>query len=105
MILLKNMKFWLLAAVAIGFSILILVVRSLFQKPSTSEKPETPGFGGLPPAPAAVQDAAEKAHEEALTAKAASQAVTDEKKKQLSEIGNMPDRKARREALAAFIQS
>lgn len=103
MVLLKSMKFWLWVAVAVGLAVLALVVRSLFGS-TDDTKSGTVGYGGLPPVSEPLQQAVEQAHEEALTAKAESKAVTDEKKKQLSDIGKIPDKKARRQALATFIQ-
>ena len=102
----KQAKFWLFAAVAVAFSILVLVLRSLFSKPPSGPKnPEDPGYGGLPPAPVVVQQAAEKAHEEALQVKAAAKATTDDKQKKLAEIAKIEDRKAKRKALSDFINN
>lgn len=95
-------KFWLLAAVAIAFSILILVVRGLLQKKG---KTENEGFGGLPPAPAVIQQAADQAYENSITVKATTKATTEEQKKRLADISKMEDRKARRKALADFVSS
>jgi len=93
-------KFWLLAAVAIGFSVLVLVLRGLLQKKG---KIEDPGFGGLPPAPAVLQQAADNAYEASVAVKATSKATTEAQKTQLADISKLEDRKARRKALADFV--
>ena len=98
----KTAKFWLLAAVAVGFSVLVLVVRGLLQKKVSGEEP---GFVGLPPAPAIIQDAANQAYEDSLTVKAAVKATTEIKKEQLTVITKIEDKKARRAALASFVNS
>lgn len=99
--LLKHAKFWLFAAVAVGFSILALVVRGLLQQKTD---PSDVGFAGLPKAPAPIQQAADNAYEASLTIKATTKAATEAQKTQLTEIGKMDDKKARRQALANFVQ-
>jgi ABC-type Na+ efflux pump permease subunit len=99
----KQAKYWLWIVVAVGLAILAAVLRSLFD--STGDKsPKTAGYGGLPPASEAIQQAAEQAQDDALNAKAGLKAVSDDKKQQLAVIGSMPDKKARRQALADFIK-
>ena len=98
----KHAKFWLLAGLAVGFSILVLVVRGLLQKKGT---PGEVGFGGLPPAPAALQNAADQAYEDSVRVKATTKATTETQKAQLADISKMEDRKARRKALADFVSS
>ena len=93
-------KFWLLAAVAIGFSILVLVARGLLRQKGKSADL---GFGGLPPAPAVLQQAADKAYEDSVKVKATTKATTEVQKAQLADISKMEDRKARRKALADFV--
>jgi hypothetical protein len=95
-------KSWLLIAAAVGFSILILVLRSLMMKKGTTQDP---GFGGLPPAPAALQTAADDAYEASITVKANAKATSEASKVQLVEISKMDDRKARRAALANFVKN
>jgi len=101
----KNVKFWALAALAICISIAVLALRALFQAPVEQHQDEQPGFGGLPPAPKAIQQAAEKAYEEAVVVKAVSKATTDEKKKQLDDISKVDDGRERRKALAKFVEN
>ena len=98
----KHTKFWMLAAVAVGFSILVLVLRGLLRKRG---KTDDLGFGGLPPAPAVIQQAADRAYEESVTVKATTKATTDAQKAQLATIAKIDDRKARRKALADFVSS
>ena len=95
-------KYYFLAAVAIAFSILVLVIRGFLQKKG---KQENEGFGGLPPAPAAIQQAADQAYEDSIVVKATTKATTEMQKIQLANISKMEDRKARRKALADFVSS
>lgn len=98
----KHAKFWLLAAVAVGFSILVLVLQSLLRKKGKSGDL---GFGGLPPAPAVIQQAADRAFEDSVTVKATTKATTEAQKAQLATIAKIDDAKARRKALADFVSS
>lgn len=95
-------KAWLLLAVAVGVSVLLLVLRALMLKKGESV---TPGFGGLPPAPVALQTAAEAAYDASVEVKATTKATTAAAKLQLEEISKMEDRKARRAALALFVKN
>lgn len=101
----KTAKFWLLAAVAIGFSIIVLVFRQLFQGPKAGTGGESPGFGGLPPAPAPIQEAADSAYEASLAAKATAKAATEIQQQRLAEIAKIEDKRQRRKALSDFIGS
>lgn len=95
-------KYWLWAAVAVGFGVLLLVIRGLLQQKT---KPEDAGIGGLPAAPAVIQAAADQAYENSITVRASTKATTDAQKTQLADIGKIDDAKARRKALADFLTS
>jgi len=95
-------KFWFLAAAAIGVSVLVLVLRGLLQKKGQIEDP---GFGGLPPAPAGLQQAADNAYEASVTVKATTKAKTVEQKTRLDAILKLEDKKVRRKSLADFAMS
>lgn len=95
-------KYWLWAAVAVGFGVLLLVIRGLLQKKTD---PENAGFGGLPAAPAVIQAAADQAYENSIAVRASTKATTEAQKTQLVDIGKMEDAKARRKALSDFLTS
>lgn len=97
-----HIKYWLWAAVAIGFGVLLLVLRGLMMKKTD---PANAGFGGLPAAPGVIQAAADQAYENSIAVRAATKATTDAQKAQLADIGKMDDAKARRKALADFLTS
>lgn len=93
-------KYWFWAAVAIGFGVLLLVIRGLLQKKGGSEN-----TGGLPQAPAVIQAIADKAFEDSVKVRATTKATTDAQKAQLETISKIDDAKARRKALADFMTS
>lgn len=96
----KHAKYWFWAAVAIGFGVLLLVIRGLLQK-----KGEEGKSSGLPEAPAVIQAIADKAFEDSIKVRAATKAQTDAQKAQLETISKIDDAKARRKALADFMTS
>jgi hypothetical protein len=95
-------KFWFLAAAAIGVSVLVLVLRGLLQKKG---QVEDPGFGGLPPAPIKLQQAADSAYEASIYVKATNRAETIETKKRLESIMKIDEPRKRRSALADFVNN
>lgn len=100
----KNVKLWLLVAAAFALSILVWVLRGLFSKgPTVASNPEDPGFGGLPPAPAVIQDAADAAFDSAQEIKAGTKAKTEAELAELQRIAAIAERKARRKAYSDFI--
>jgi hypothetical protein len=99
----KQAKYILLALVTVGVAVLVWTLRGLFDDNANHPKPEDGGY--LPPAPKPLQEAADKAAEEAMVAKAGAKAVTDLKKKELETITKLPDGKARRKALVAFLKT
>lgn len=101
----KTWKFWVIAGVAILFSVAILIIQKILSERYKDKLPKDVGFGGLPAAPALLQQAADTAYEDALKTKAEKKAETEEKKTQLAEISKMDDKKQRRAALANFMNS
>lgn len=62
------------------------------------------GEPAIPPAPAPLVEAFEKAHEEALVARAKASAATEARQEQLQEISKIDDGKERRKRLAAMLK-
>lgn len=93
-------KYWFWAAVAVGLAVLVLVLRGIFQKKG---KTGDSGFGGLPPAPEVIQRIADTAYENSVTVKANTRAETAAQKEVLVIISKIEDGKARRKALADFV--
>lgn len=100
----KTWKFWVIAGVAVLAGVVVLVLQKVLADRFKDKLPKEAGFGGLPAAPPLLQEAADRAYEEALTAKAESKAKTEEKKAQLAEISKMDDKKQRRAAMADFMR-
>jgi hypothetical protein len=100
---LKQAKWVLFALVAAGFAVLVWCLRGMFDDNSNHPKPEDGGY--LPPAPKPLQEAADKAAEDAMVAKAGAKAATAVKKQELETITKISDGKARRKALAAFLKT
>lgn len=101
---LKTYKFWLIAAAAVLVSILVLVFRKSLMQPGKRDGEDT-GFLGLPPAPKAIQDMADRAYEDALVAKATAKANTEAQKARLTEASQITDKKQRRKAIADLMRS
>ena len=93
-------KWVLLALVAVGIAVLTLALRGLFDANSNHPKASEGGF--LPKVSETLQQAVDGAAATALAQKAATKAVTEEKRQQLSNLSAIQDAKARRKALADF---
>ena len=99
----KQAKWVFIALVGVAFAVLVWCLRGMFDDNSNHPKPEDGGY--LPPPPKPLQDAADKAAEESMVAKAGAKAVTNMKKQELDTITKIDDGKARRKALAAFLKT
>ena len=98
---LKTSKFWVYSLLALGISILTLVLKSFFTKPTDNDH----GKFTIPPPPAPIQAAVDKAEDDSMMSQAQAAATSEAAQKQLAGIAAVTDGVQRRKQLALFLQN
>lgn len=98
---LKTSKWLIYSLASFAVVMLTLVVRALFTSPGDKDHAKYV----LPPAPKALQDAVDKAEEDALKTKVQAAATTDAHTDQLAKIASNPDGVERRKQMAELLNS